>query len=61
MEEDIFKELCFQDGITWTTAVLLDVGQFQGTIITKTFKAKMGSHSTHDIQFTDKTADIIQF
>ena len=59
MEEDIFKALCFQDVITGTTVVLLYAGKLQGPIISKPFKAKMGSCSTHDIQFTQKKTYII--
>ena len=58
MGEDIFKSLCFQGGITVTTAMLRDAGQLQGPIIVNPFKATTGSLSTHEIQFTDKTAEI---
>ena len=37
-EEDILKQLCFQTGITGTTYMLMDSGQFQGPIIYNTFK-----------------------
>ena len=40
--------------------MLLDVVQLQVPIITKPFKSKMVSLSNHEIQFTYKTADIIQ-
>ena len=40
--------------------MLLDLGQLQGPIVSKLFKEKMGSCSTHEIQSTNKTEDIIQ-
>ena len=59
-EEDILKQLCFQTGITGTTYMLMDSGQFQGPIIYNTFKSKTGSISTHEIKFTNTNADVIQ-
>ena len=60
MEEEIFKSLFIQDVITGTPAVLLYTGQLQVPIISNTFKEKTLSCSTHEIQFTDNTAEIIQ-
>ena len=42
MDEYILKALFSQVGITGTFSVLLDVGQLQGPIIFKQFKAKTG-------------------
>ena len=60
MGEDIFKSLCFQGVITGTTVVLMDVGQFQGPIVYKSLKEKTGIRSTHEIQFSERTSEIIK-
>ena len=40
--------------------MILDAGNLKGLMISNPFKAKVGSCSIHEIQFNEKTAEIIQ-